>query len=91
MIGENLAAFDLVETLEIICVVEDGFAHGLEDSHGLDAHSYGAISALGGGIFDQQDGKTHAGGSQRGPNAPAARADDAEIILRSYIAPGAIT
>jgi hypothetical protein len=72
----------LVETLEIICVVEDGFAHGLEDSHGLDAHSYGAICALGGGFFDQQDGKTHAGGSQCSPNVTVARADHAEIIVR---------
>jgi hypothetical protein len=74
----------LVETLEIICVVEDGFAHGLEDSHGLDAHSYGAISALGGGFFDQQDGEAHAGSSQRGTDATTARADDAEIIVRLF-------
>jgi hypothetical protein len=33
-------------------------------------------------FFNQQAGKTHAGSSQRGPNAPAARADDAEIIFR---------
>jgi hypothetical protein len=33
------------------------------------------------GFFDQEDGKPHAGGSQRGANAPAARPHDAEIIF----------
>ena len=49
LIGENLAAFDLIETLENLGMVEYEFTHGHEGPHDLDAHINGAFAAQHGG------------------------------------------